>query len=69
MKKSKILKSILIVSGAVAAIVGASIVMFPSAFYETYGITLGSDVSLINELKAPGGICLEATFYSCQGHS
>jgi hypothetical protein len=42
----------------VASGIGASILISPSAFYETYGISLGSNISLLNELRAPGGALL-----------
>jgi len=58
MKNSKVLKSILILSGLIAAGVGAAILFSPVAFYASYGIELGSDVSLLNETRAPAGALL-----------
>lgn len=40
-------------SGATALGIGASILIAPHAFYESYGITLGEDPSLLSELRAP----------------
>jgi len=58
MKNSKVVKTILFISGLVASAIGASILISPSAFYASYEITLGSDVSLLNEIRAPGGALL-----------
>jgi len=58
MKNSKVLKSILILSGLIASGIGATILFAPVAFYATYGIELGSNSSLLNEIRAPGGALL-----------
>jgi len=58
MKNSKMLKTILIISGLIASGVGAAILFSPVAFYATYGIELGSNFSLLNEIRAPGGALL-----------
>ena len=58
MKNSKVLKTILIISGLIASGVGAAILFSPVAFYASYGIALGGDVSLLNETRAPGGALL-----------
>ena len=55
MKSSKLLKTILLISGLVAISVGSASLFFPGAFYQSNGIELGKNVSLINEIKAPGG--------------
>lgn len=55
MKNSKVLKIILIISGLVAAGVGAAILFIPMAFYAGSGINIGSDISLLNEIRAMGG--------------
>jgi len=55
MKNSKLLKLVLLVSGLIAIGIGAVILFMPATFYATYGIELGSDASLVNEIKAPGG--------------
>jgi len=55
MMNSKLLKTILIVSGLVALGIGATILLSPEAFYQTNGIQLGNNTSLINEIKAPAG--------------
>jgi len=58
MKNSNVLKTILILSGLIASGIGAAILIAPVTFYATYGIELGSNVSLLNEIRAPGGALL-----------
>jgi len=58
MKNSKVLKSILIISGLIASAIGSTILFAPVAFYATYGIELGGNTSLLNEIRAPGGALL-----------
>jgi len=55
MNNSKVIKVVLIVSGLIAALIGGTIVIIPTAFYTYYGIELGSNVSLLNEIRAFGG--------------
>ena len=58
MKNSKVLKIILIISGLIASGIGAAILFAPVAFYATYGIEIGTNVSLLNEIRALGGALL-----------
>lgn len=58
MKNSKVLKTLLIISGLIASGIGAAILFAPVAFYATYGIELGGNFSLLNEIRAPGGALL-----------
>ena len=58
MKNLKVLKTVLIFSGLIASAIGAAIVLIPTAFYATYSIKLGSNVSLLNEMSASGGFLL-----------
>ena len=58
MKNSKVLKTILLISGLIASAIGAAILFSPEAFYSTYGIELGSNFSLLNEIRASGGALL-----------
>ena len=53
-------KGLLLASGLIAAGIAATILFAPDAFYASYGIETGSDVSLSNELKAPAGTLLLA---------
>lgn len=46
MKNSKVIKAVLFISGLIATVIGAAIVATPTAFYATYGIELGGNVSL-----------------------
>jgi len=55
MKNSKVIKAVLIASGLIAALIGGAIVIIPTAFYTAYGIELGGNVSLLNEIRASGG--------------
>ena len=58
MKNSKVLKTILLISGLIASGIGATILVAPGAFYATYGIELGGNLSLLNEIRASGGALL-----------
>jgi hypothetical protein len=55
MRNSKILKSLLIIAGLIASLIGAEIFVSPAIFYATYGIDLGGDTGLLNEKRASGG--------------
>jgi len=58
MKTSKALKTILLISGLIASAIGATILFAPDAFYASYGIELGGNLSLLNEIRASGGALL-----------
>ena len=58
MKNSKALKTILFISGLIAAGIGAAILFIPVAFHATTGIELGNDTNLLNEIRAPAGALL-----------
>ena len=59
MKNSKVLKTILFISGLILAGIGGAILFVPVAFHATAdGIVLGDDISLLNEIRAPGGALL-----------
>ncbi|MEJ2229302.1 MAG: DUF4345 domain-containing protein [Alphaproteobacteria bacterium] len=47
-------KLVLGVAGLIASGIGVAIMAMPHAFYASNGISLGTDVNLINELRAPG---------------
>ena len=49
---------LLFVSGLVAVAIGAALVVDPFAFHATNQIALGTDPSLISEVRAPGGLLL-----------
>ncbi len=54
MSTNRIQKLALAVAGLSAAGIGVAIVTVPRSFYAVYGIDLGTDPSLVNELRAPG---------------
>ena len=58
MKNSRVLKTILFVSGLIATGTGGAILFMPAAFFATNGIELGSNISLLSETRAPGGALL-----------
>ena len=53
-------KLILLISGTIAIGIAVTILFAPSGFYAAYGIELGGNVSLTNELKAPAGVLFVA---------
>ncbi|WP_297104806.1 DUF4345 domain-containing protein [uncultured Devosia sp.] len=59
---------ILLVTGALIAFVLSLAVLFaPAAFYAGYGITVGGDIALLNEMKAPAGAILLAALVMAVG--
>jgi len=54
MTLTRLQKIALGIAGVSALGIGAAITLAPHAFYASYGITLGSDPSLLSELRAPG---------------
>ena len=54
MTRDRLQKVSLGVAGITAVGVGASILVVPVPFYESYGIALPGDPSLLSELRAPG---------------
>lgn len=58
MKNSIILKIILFVSGLLGVGIGAGILFVPELFHASSGIELGSNASLLSEIRAPGGALL-----------
>jgi len=57
---SYVTKGLLLASGLLATGIAATILFAPDAFYASYGIDIGSNVGLTNELKAPAGVLLTA---------
>jgi hypothetical protein len=60
-------RALLLASGVIAAGIAAMIFLAPDAFYGGYGIDIGANVSLANELKAPAGALLLAGFLMMAG--
>jgi hypothetical protein len=58
MKNSKALKAILFFLGLFLIVFGAGRVFLPSEFYALNGLTLGDDVSMLNEARGAGGVML-----------
>jgi len=58
MTNSRVLKTILFVSGLIATVVGGAILVMPVGFYALNGIEFTSDINLLNEIRAPGGALL-----------
>ena len=54
MNLTRIQKIALGIAGVSALGIGTAITITPHAFYASYGIALGSDPSLLSELRAPG---------------
>lgn len=54
-KSSFPLKTFLILSGLIGIAVGIAVLFFPVPFYAISRIELGGNVSLLNEIRAPGG--------------
>ena len=51
---------VLLTAGFTAVGIAAAILLAPEAFYASYGISLGHNVNLANELKAPMGLLVSA---------
>ncbi len=58
MNNSRLLTTILLVSGIIGACVGAGLLLVPQLFHASSGIDLRGDVSLLSETRAPGGALL-----------
>ena len=57
---SSMVKLTLLFSGLVAIGIAVTILLAPEAFYSGYGINVGGNANLVNELKAPAGALLVA---------
>jgi len=62
-KLAKTQVALLLVSGALLILVGTSIIVSPADFYGSNNIDLGTNVSLLNELKAPAGLLVAAGMF------
>lgn len=58
MRNSKVVKTILFVSGLILLGIGAVTLFAPVAFLGTSGIDLGGQVNLLSEIRAAGGALL-----------
>jgi len=57
---SRTTKTLLAVSGVIGVGIGGALLFAPSEFQASAGITLGNNVSLLSETRAPGGTLLAA---------
>ena len=56
MSRSKFRSATLFISGVIAVLIGAAIVLNPAGFHATSGIHLGAgNTALLNEMRAAGG--------------
>ena len=60
-------RGLLLASGLLATAIATAILFTPDAFYSGYGIEIGSNVSLANEMKAPMGMLLLAGLFILAG--
>ena len=68
MQNSNILKAILIISGFIAVAIGAFITLAPHAFHALNLISLGDDINLLSEIRAPGtGLLAIGVLIICGG--
>ena len=54
------IRGMLFLSGLIASGIAATILFAPDAFYASYGIEVGGNATLANEMKAPAGALLVA---------
>jgi len=57
-KNSMLLRAMLGISGLIASGLGGAILLDPASFYAANGVQLGTNVSLLNEVRASGGALL-----------
>ena len=62
-KLAKVQTALLLVAGALLILIGTFIIASPADFYASNNIELGTNVSLLNELKAPAGLQLAAGLF------
>ena len=60
-------RALLLLAGAIAAVVGATLLLAPVAFSESNGIMLGADPSALSERRAPGAALLVTGFLLLAG--
>ena len=60
-------RCLLLASGLLAAGIAAMSLIAPDVFYTAYGIEIGTDINLRNELKASAGVLLFAGLLTLRG--
>ena len=58
---------LLAVSGTTGLAIGLAILFQPHAFHASSGISLGTDASLLSEIRAPGGLLLLCSLVALGG--
>ncbi|NVJ20820.1 DUF4345 domain-containing protein [Myxococcus sp. AM011] len=56
--QSRWTKTVLLVAGVIGSLIGAPLLFIPKVFHGWSGIDLGGQVSLLSEVRAPGGALL-----------
>jgi len=67
MNGSRVLKASLLGSGAILLAVGCAVLIAPAAMHAANGVELGSNPSLLSEVRAPGGALLALGMVVCAG--
>ncbi len=65
--RSNTVRLILALSAIVAVAIAGTIILAPDLFYSGYGIEVGGNATLANELKAPAGALLVAGLFMAVG--
>ncbi|MEQ9490467.1 MAG: DUF4345 domain-containing protein [Alphaproteobacteria bacterium] len=60
MKTVLLTKGVLLLGGSIITGIGLAVLLFPDLFYATNGIALGTDPSLLSEVRASGGVLVGA---------
>lgn len=58
MQPTRTLRLLLITSGLIAVVIGASTLLAPVQFHAAYGTEIGNDTNLLSEVRAPGAALL-----------
>ena len=60
-------RTLLVFSGMLGLAIGLAILLMPHAFLATSGVSLGSDASLLSEIRAPGGFLIMTSLMMIAG--
>lgn len=58
MENSKLVKVLLVIAGMIGIAIGGALLFDPVAFEASAGISLGENINLLSEVRAPGGALL-----------
>ena len=67
MQATKTHRFLLVSSGLIAIAIGSALLIVPARFHASNGIDLGTDASLLSEVRAPGGALLALGFLMLLG--